>query len=186
MNRTPVVVTMLAFGGGCTTLDSSHPEPNLSPQGRFVIFGRKDPELEVHLRLVFMTQYTDCLEQRPLMGGEVVRLHRDGLSFAAGTEEFTAEFFLDRYSPGHCQWRARNIEASVNRPPFRKLSASWQSIVWADGALGTPGLEETRYVCISTKPGSSALHCDGPIAAITELPGQLRVLFVAKNPPQGP
>jgi hypothetical protein len=35
--------------------------------------------------------------------GGVVRMRTDRLSFAAGTEMFTAEFFLDRYSPGRCE-----------------------------------------------------------------------------------
>jgi hypothetical protein len=80
--------------------------------------------------------------------------------------------------PGHCQWRVRNIEVSVNRLSYSAFSASWQSLVWVGGVIGTPGLEEVQYVCQPPTPTSTALWCKGPIAAVSAVPGQLRASFV--------
>ena len=180
MDKPVLLATVLAFLCGCTTIDPSPPESNPSPRAKFAIFGQKDPTLEVHFRIVFITQHNDCLEHRPFLGGGVVRMHTDELSFAAGKEEFTAEFFLDRYSPGHCEWRARNIEVRVSRPAHGAFFDSWQSFAWVDYGygIGTPGLEEVRYVCRRPTPTSTAVSCSGPTARVSTTPGQIRASFV--------
>ncbi len=185
MGKPLLLATVLIGLGGCATA-AIDPVLNPAPQGRLLISGHRDADVEVHFRILYMSEQEECLIERPFLGGRVVRIHDDELSIPPGSEEFSAEFFLDKYLPGQCQWRTQQIRVSVNRPPYHSFTAAWHPLVWV-GSLGTPGLEEVRYVCRPPKPTSTSLWCDGPIAAVPELPGQLHVTFVVEdfldNPP---
>ena len=173
---------MLASMTGCTTINASPPELNPSARDKFTLHGHKDAALEIQFRIVFITQHPDCSEQRPFLGGDVVRMHTNQLVFPKGTEQFVAEFYLDKYLAGDCQWRARSIEMRAVRPPQSMQLSDWQSLAWADYGfgIGTAGLDEIRYTCKPTSPGSNSVSCNGPIARISA-PGQIRASFVIET-----
>lgn len=162
------------------------PEPNPSPQSKFVIAGQKDAGLEAHFRMAYAAEQADCLIHRPYSGGGVVRTHHgDRISFAAGIDAFNAEFFLDGYLSGDCQWRPTGIEVSINRPPYNGLLASWAPLA-AFGFMGTTGLEQVVYACMPNAPSSRVMWCKGPLVNVTVTQEKLHVSFVDETGAQWP
>ena len=182
MGKTRVLVAMLAFLGGCASINYHPPEQNRSPQAKFTIVGHKHPDLEVQLRLVLQTKHEDCSEKRPMTGGTFARIVEDGrLTFAAGAEEFTAELFLDKYLPGHCEWHPIAIQVRANRPPHGLLD-SWVHIAVLNGNRPA-NLDNVPFVCKRPNPKSNNLWCHGPATTLRVSPvsGQIRASFVIEG-----
>lgn len=186
MGRLLALVATLTLLGGCASADFSWPDRNPSPRAKLVIIGTKDPATEVHFRFVFSTHHRDCEEKRPLAGNFPV-VFEDTIAAEAGTAEFTAEYFLDRYLPGTCQWRPIRVDMATNFPPQEfpaVLNASWSEI--ASIGVDTEKPDDLVYRCRRRAPGARTLWCRGGDANgngthVDDRAGQLRVTIVLEG-----
>ena len=187
MRRLLALVATLTLLGGCVTGNFVWPDRNPSPQNKFVIFGTKDPATEVHFRFVFATAERECEEKRPMGAGNFPVLLEDTITVEAGTAAFTAEYFLDRYLPGHCQWHPIRVKMAINFPPQEfpaGLYASWSEI--ASIGVDTAKPDDMVYRCRRRAPGARTLWCKGGDAhgnstRVADRGGQLHVTIALEG-----
>jgi hypothetical protein len=158
------------------------PSPNNSPHNVLTLRGRKDPSLELWLGVQYVTTNDRCRTRsaaQAMAGAPAVEQSvGDFVRLPSGESEFSVQFFLDRYVPGRCGWRAVGIEHAQFVPGQNSDSISLSGVA----TIRDDGVDELKadWICqqkayslkgtgplplhLSCVPQNSAHKVDRPIS----------------------